>query len=69
MVEKFIQELDLLQEYMNYFINLRVLKEDFISKQKEYNGKGPTPRLNCKIQDINPVSFEDWKRLYSDVRA
>ncbi len=56
------EELNLLRDYMNYFINLRFAKEEYIMKKREWDGKGPGPRLNVRSErELEPISFKDWQ--------
>ena len=58
------EELDLLKEYMKYFINLRFEKESYLLKKKHWernNKEGPGPRLMVRNESyLEPRSFQDW---------
>jgi hypothetical protein len=63
------EEFTLLKDYMKYFINLRHYKETYIIRLKEWDGKGPKPRLDFRNEkDIEPLSFKDWIDFYNKAK-
>lgn len=66
------EELDLLKDYMNYFINLRFEKETYFMKTKDFergfNASLCRPRLKVRsINDLEPLPFQDWMYVASIV--
>jgi hypothetical protein len=57
-------ELNLLKDYMKYFINLNYSKEDYLLRKKHWernNKEGPSPRFNFRSEkELAPLSFKDW---------
>ncbi|MFA5953191.1 MAG: hypothetical protein WC812_01220 [Candidatus Pacearchaeota archaeon] len=69
-MEEFQIELNLLKNYMDYYIDQIAKREEFLIRKREWNNHGPTPRQYFvrSEQDLNPLSFENWKKFYSDSR-
>ena len=65
MLEAFQEDLNLLQEYIKYFVDYKVAEIREENEQKDYSGKtqmGPGyKRTFRKIGDPGIISFEEWK--------
>jgi hypothetical protein len=66
------EELTLLKDYMEYFINLRYSKEYYSIRKKDWERdgkKGPGPRLDVRNEkELEPLSFRDWIDFYDKTK-